>query len=222
MYSMNLAARQVTLVLGISWPVISFILALGLSYSIELTCHYDEHCCGLQLSPRPILFDTVEQAEWIKPVSEWLGSLLLPIQYSLHAIHKRKWDMFDHHVCVCARARTILTFEPGDFYETLYEHYAISAYSNTMCFQDPTVWNKNKAEIQTCEVRSRLYELWMGKAQPRRFANHIQANLKQTFVITLKENPTLSVVPLPVYKVNKKCWKQIFCMCMLVVNITFL
>jgi len=99
----------------------------------------------------------------------------------------------------------ILTLEPVDFYETLYEHNAISAYSNTTCFQVPTVWNKNKADIQTCEVGSRLYELWLRKAQPRPFANSIQANLKQTFVITLQENPTFSVVPLPVYRVNKKC-----------------
>jgi len=41
-------------------------------------------------------------------------------------------------VCVCVRARAILTFKPVDFYETLYEHYAISAYSNTTCFQVPT------------------------------------------------------------------------------------
>jgi len=104
-------------------------------------------------------------------------------------------------MCVCA----ILTFEPVDFYETLYEHYAISAYSNTTCFQVPTVWNKNKADTQTCEMGSRLYELWLGKAQPRCFANSIQANLKQTFVITLMGNPTLSLVPLPVYRVSKKC-----------------
>jgi len=103
----------------------------------------------------------------------------------------------------------------------LYEHYAISAYSNITCFQVPTVWNKNKADIQTCEVGSRLYRLWLGKAQPRPFANSIQANLKQTFVITLEENPTLIVVPLPVYRVNKKCCKQIFCMGMLVANIIF-
>jgi hypothetical protein len=72
-------------------------------------------------------------------------------------------------------------------------------------FQVLTVWNKNKADTQTCEVGSRLYELRLGKAQPRHFANSIQANLKQAFVITLKENPTLSLVPLPVYRVNKKC-----------------
>jgi len=35
-------------------------------------------------------FDTVEQAGWIKPVSEWLGSALLPLHYRLLAIHKRK------------------------------------------------------------------------------------------------------------------------------------
>jgi len=64
---------------------------------------------------------------------------------------------------------------------------------------------KNKADTQTCEVGSRLYELWLGKAQPRRFANSIQANLNQALVITLKENATLSLVPLPVYRVNKKC-----------------
>jgi len=104
-------------------------------------------------------------------------------------------------VCVCA----ILTFEPADFYENLYEHYGTSAYSNTTCFQVPTVWNKNTADIQTYEVGSRLYGLWLGKAQPRPFAKGIQANLKQTFVITLEENPTFSVVPLPVYRVNKKC-----------------
>jgi hypothetical protein len=85
-------------------------------------------------------FDTVEQTEWIKPVSKWLGSTLLPLHYSLLAIHKRKC-MFDHHVCVCVCA--ILTFELVDFYGNLYEHYAISAYSNTMCFQVSTIWNKN-------------------------------------------------------------------------------
>lgn len=46
-------------------------------------------------------FDTIEQAEWIKPVSKWLGFTLLPIHYSLLAFHKRKWGMFDHHVYVC-------------------------------------------------------------------------------------------------------------------------
>jgi hypothetical protein len=61
------------------------------------------------------------------------------------------------------------------------------------------------ADIQTSEVGSRLYKLWLGKAQSRPLANSIQANLKQTFVITLEENPTSSVVPLPVYRVNKKC-----------------
>jgi hypothetical protein len=75
---------------------------------------------------------------------------------------------------VCA----ILTFKPVDFYETLYEHYAISAYSSTTCFQVPTFWNKKKADTQTCEVGIRLYELWLGKAQPRPIANSIQANLK--------------------------------------------
>jgi hypothetical protein len=47
-------------------------------------------------------FDTDEQAEWIKPLSEWLGSALLPLHYNLLAIHKWKWGMFDHHVCVCS------------------------------------------------------------------------------------------------------------------------
>lgn len=46
-------------------------------------------------------YDTVEHAEWIKPVSEWLGSALLLLHFSLLAIHKTKWGMFDHRVCVC-------------------------------------------------------------------------------------------------------------------------
>lgn len=78
-------------------------------------------------------------------------------------------------VCVCVSS--ILTFEPVDFHETFYEHYAISAYSNIMCFQFHTVWNKNMAHTQTCEVESRLYELQFGKAQLKPFANSLQANL---------------------------------------------
>ena len=123
-----------------------------------------------------------------------------------------------HVWSLCVYVSAILTFEPVDFHEILYEHYAISAYSNTMCFQFHTVWNKNMAHTQTCEVGSRLYELQLGKAQLRPFANSIQANQIQRFVITLEENPTLSVVPLPLYRDSKKWWKQIFCMGLLVAN----
>jgi hypothetical protein len=79
-----------------------------------------------------------------------------------------------------------------------------------------------KTGQKTCEVGSRLYEFWLEKAQLRPFANSIQANLKQTFVITLKENLRFSVMPMPVHRVNKKCWKQIFGKGMLVATSHFL
>jgi hypothetical protein len=66
--------------------------------------------------------------------------------------------------------------------------------------QTPHVFRFLQSGIKTKHIY-RLYEFLLEKGQPRTFANNIQANLKQT----LKKNLTFSVVPMPVYRVNKKC-----------------
>jgi hypothetical protein len=95
--------------------------------------------------------------------TEWLGSILLPLLCHLLAIRKRKWGLWDHRVCVTLHFNLWTSWFSWNFVWALC-HFSIS---NTMSFQVPTDCNKNMVDRQTCEVGSRLYEFWLGKAQPR-------------------------------------------------------